>query len=333
MPKFNKELFRGLDSLKAEQTEEPTLKVGAGLLNDKSKNDLKISYLNRDDIEKNEMNKYSIAEINSLAWSLDHTGLIQPLHVKAMENGKYKLLGGERRLTAIDQLIADPENTKWTQDSLIPCVVKDPEEIDLPLSSKNKERFSIITTNKEARNYTDADRMMEIREWKEIIQELRGNGVESIPFASKDGTEDELMIKGEKTRDILVQTTGMSSGTINKFENVEKHASDELKEAILLGKTTINTADEIVKKMDKDEQRDYLKEAEKTGEEITPSGAAEKKAEKIADNPNAVSLERFKKDMKGITKSLKKQYVYLTKDKKMRYDECIEILRTLLNKE
>ena len=38
MPKFNKELFRGLDSLKAEQTEEPTLKVGAGLLNDKSKN-------------------------------------------------------------------------------------------------------------------------------------------------------------------------------------------------------------------------------------------------------------------------------------------------------
>ena len=126
MPKFNKELFRGLDSLKADQTEEPTLKVGAGLLNDKSKNDLKISYLNRDDIEKNEMNKYSIAEINSLAWSLDHTGLIQPLHVKAMENGKYKLLGGERRLTAIDQLIADPENTKWTQDSLIPCVVKDP---------------------------------------------------------------------------------------------------------------------------------------------------------------------------------------------------------------
>lgn len=41
MPKFNKELFRGLDSLKAEQTEEPTLKVGAGLLNDKSKNEFK----------------------------------------------------------------------------------------------------------------------------------------------------------------------------------------------------------------------------------------------------------------------------------------------------
>ena len=60
---------------------------------------------------------------------------------------------------------------------------------------------------------------------------------------------------------------------------------------------------------------------------------AEKKEEKIADNPNAVSLERFKKDMKGITKSLKKQYVYLTKEEKMRYDECIEILRTLLNKE
>ena len=59
----------------------------------------------------------------------------------------------------------------------------------------------------------------------------------------------------------------------------------------------------------------------------------EKKEEKIADNPNAVSLERFKKDVKGITKSLKKQYVYLTKEEKMRYDECIEILRTLLNKE
>lgn len=332
MPKFNTEKLKELN-LRREAAANPEFKVGAGLLNESSKSqaiDMKVEYLNREDILKNEKNQYSIEDINSLAWSISNTGLIQPLHVKRIGNGKYKLLGGERRLTAIDQLIGDPDNTKWTKDSRIPCVVKDPEEIDLPLSRESKEAFSIITTNKESRNYTDADRMMEIREWKKIISELRDNGVESIPFANENGTEDELVIKGEKTRDLLSRTTGLSRGMINKYENVENHASEELKEAILMGKTSINTADEIVKNMNIEEQKDFLKNAEKDGVEITPQ---EIKNQKVTEHPEVVSAERFKRDLKDITKYLRKAEVCLTDEEQMRYDECIRTLKSILYKE
>ena len=91
------------------------------------------------------------------------------------------LLGGERRITAIDKLIEDPNVQEWNEDTLIPCVIKNLEEIDLPLSDEAKEQYALITTNKEARKYTDSDRYIEVMAWKKIIDELRANGVPKHP--------------------------------------------------------------------------------------------------------------------------------------------------------
>ena len=83
-------------------------KVGAGLLSDISKGAVVMDVVNipRDQIQKNPNNHYSISGIESLAESIKQYGLLQPVHVMETETG-YRLLGGERRLTAIDKLIAD----------------------------------------------------------------------------------------------------------------------------------------------------------------------------------------------------------------------------------
>ncbi len=270
MAKFNKNTIRGIASLEEEKGKRG-FRAGEGLLNEASKKQaarMKITYLVRDDIEKNENNKYSIGAVSSLAWSIDKVGLLQPLHVMKAEGGRYRLLGGERRLTAIDQLIADPSFEEWDEDTRIPCIVKNPEEMALPLDSELKEVLSIITTNKESRKYTDADRLMEIREWKKIIQALRESGVESIPGADAGGNEGGITIKGEKTRDILVKTTGMSRGTIKKYEKVENRGSDAVKEALMNSEISLSTAEKLADCLEPEEQDKVVRQARSTGKAI-----------------------------------------------------------------
>ena len=334
MPKFNMEKLKGFDAKDNVKSEGKPYKVGAGLLNEVSKSqtkETKICYITRNEIEKNNKNEYSISDIESLMWSISQMGLLQPLHVMPLSNGNYKLLGGERRLTAIDRLIEDPTVEKWTDDTLIPCVVKDPKDMELPLSDELKEIFAIVTTNKEARKYTDADRLMEIREWKRIIEALRENGVESIPYPTEDGEEQQIVIRGEKTRDILAKTTGLSRGSINKFEKLEKQGSEAVKKAVMEGDASVYTASEMIDILNEQEQIELVEDAKKTGEVITVQHVKEK-AEKREES-NTLTVAKFQKDLKPIMKRLKAIEVCLDEERQMRYNNCIKELKQLLYEE
>lgn len=306
MAKFNRSMIKGLD------TEAATgeLKVGAGLLSEVSKGqaEMKLVYLRRDEIDKNGKNMYSIQAIDSLAWSIRVFGLLQPLHVTRKENGRYGLIGGERRLTAIDELIADDGVEKWNEDTLIPCVIKDPNDVDLPLDTELKERLSIMTTNKEARKYTDADKLMEIREWKEIIEALRAANIESLPGVDEEGNEQNIVIKGETTREILAKTTNMSRGNINKYEKVENQGSEAIKEALLNNQVSVGTAEKIVDNFNREEQGQVLKELLEGGEQITPQAVEQKvedKKSEIPDGMTEITPAVLKKDLKMVAKLLK----------------------------
>ena len=160
MGKFSVNSIRG--------NENGKVRLGEGLLNDASKDIIKMRIVNleRDKIRKNPSNNYSINDIDSLAESIKNYGIASPLNVTKLEDDSYMLLGGERRITAIDKLIEDPNVQEWNEDTLIPCVIKNLEEIDLPLSDEAKEQYALITTNKEARKYTDSDRYIEVMAWK-----------------------------------------------------------------------------------------------------------------------------------------------------------------------
>lgn len=300
-------------------------KVGAGLLSDVSKGAVVMDVVNipRDQIQKNPNNHYSISGIDSLAESIKQYGLLQPLHVMETENG-YRLLGGERRLTAIDTLIKDDAVSDWTEDTLIPCVVKDAEDVKLDLSPENKERYAIITSNREQRAYTDGDRYMEIQEWKKIIDELRSKGIEYINGVDEEGNEKKVGIKGEKTRDILAQATGMSRGQINNYETVHNSGTDKLKDALLQGKISVSTAAKAAKDLT-DEEQDSIAEAVEKGEKVSPSDiAAQAKKEYV------LTQTEFKKDIKNILSAIKEKEISLDGKEQEKYHFHIRQLEKLI---
>lgn len=212
--------------------------------------------------------------------------------------------------------------TEWTKDTLIPCVVRGKDAVKLDLSDENKERYAIITTNKEQRIYTDADRYMEIQEWKKIIQELREKGIDAIP-----GMEEETInIKGEKTRDILSKTTGMSRGTVNKFEKVTNKGSDALKDALLDGKISVSVAEKATE-LNEEEQKKLVKKAEKLeqeGKKLQVSDVTVQSTQKVnlsesewtKDTEDIVVMLQ-QNDVKLDEQALKKYHFYIKQIKKI----------------
>lgn len=298
-------------------------KVGAAFMEKEETVSMNIKSIPREQIKKNPENKYSISGIPSLAESIKQFGLAQPLHVAEEENGVYKLLGGERRLTAIDMLIADETVTDWTKETRIPCVVKGINDVKLDLSPENKERYAIITTNKEQREYSDRDTYMEILEWKKIIEELREKGIEYIDGRGDDGKENPIAIKGEKTRDILSKTTGISRGQVNKFEAVEKNGTEKLKDALLSGKISIATASKAAKKLSEEEQ-DRIAEEAQQGAEITGTEILNRAEEKVE-----ITAARFREDMQNILTVLDEKEVILDGEKQQKYFSYIRQLELL----
>ena len=113
MSKFNVNAIRGFSSLgKEEEIDEPVqrTKLGEGLLNAASKalyaDSIYIEYIPRDQIDVNEKNFYTIGDVSSLKESIYTCGLGQPLIVKKLEKGRYRLLSGERRPVSYTHLLS-----------------------------------------------------------------------------------------------------------------------------------------------------------------------------------------------------------------------------------
>lgn len=198
----------------------------SGLFNDASLKEqvkqFKVQMIHYTDIVMNKDNYYSVNDIDELAFSIKNVGLKQPLDVKPLINGKYELLSGERRLTAILSLIAQGNNSF----DFVPCTVTDISKLDLPLSNDLKELWLITTTNSEARDKTDADIMKQIANLTLIYSELKKNGIK-LPG---------------KMRDIIADKLDMSPTQVQRFSTIEKKLSPELKEEFKNNKIPLTVA-------------------------------------------------------------------------------------------
>lgn len=218
---------------------------------------LEVTYIARDRIEKNPKNRVSIDGIDGLALDIKRAGLEQPLVVYPKGEG-YMLLTGERRLTAIDSLIASGD---WNGD--IPCVVKSLSEYDLPLNDDLKERYAILRTNAFNRVLTDADKMRQAEDYAAIIKELKVKGYKTLTVGEdEEGNALEQDITG-RTREVVASMTGMSTGQVGKVEYIGKHAAEATREALDNGRINIAQAHEI-SQLDPADQKSFLEEHEGT---------------------------------------------------------------------
>lgn len=311
---------------KEEMFKTQPVKLGEGLLNPASKElavpVMDVQYIDMDLIDRNSKNDYSIEGIEQLAQMIKLSGGIeQPLIVYQKENGRYDLTTGERRWLAAKWL---RDHGEWKQGNAVPCVVKDPRKIDLPLSDDLKEMFSILVTN-QYRDKTDGDKLLEMRKWKSIFDELRKNGVEYATFMSGEG-EESRKIKGEKTRILVAEQMNETPAQIGRLEKLDKHGSDELVKAVLDNRLTLSTA-ETVMEMPPEAQTKFLSETE--GEkEVSTKKAKEYKAQ--VEEKITLDSEDFICDIKEIQEKLSEGKITLTESQHKKYKKCIAQLAKIL---
>lgn len=208
-----------------------------GFMNNSSKsmaqNNFRIEKIPYDKIVTNAKNKYSIENIEELAFSILHNGLKQNLEVKDNADGTYTLLSGERRYTAIRRLISEGH----TEFEMIPCLITDTEQSAVflddngeeILSSEDKEDWAIVTTNSESREFTDADRAFQVKTLKRIYTKLSDKGIK-LPG---------------RISHLIAEQLDISKATVERLSYIEQHGTDELKSKISQNEISIGAAADV----------------------------------------------------------------------------------------
>lgn len=300
--------------------------TGAGLLNEASKNlaknNMEITYIPRTEIYKNPKNEYSISDIENLADLIYVMGLREPLGVKPEGSG-YKLIEGERRLTAIDKLITDG---KWEGD--IPCIIREKElkvNVDV-LSDEEKEILEIAGTNAGQRKYSEADYLFEVEKLEPIYKKLKASGIGEFTYESDTGEKITQSLTGKKSRELLAERLNVSPAQVGKISKVANSGTEELKEAVKDGTANIAVAAEIAS-MEKEDQKRLIEQHQKeNGKAISKKDVeAFKNGKSLESNTYTYILDdkEFMKLTKKIRKSLKSE------PKTMGQEEYMDVLKKI----
>lgn len=300
--------------------------TGAGLLNEASKNlaknNMEITYIPRDEIYKNPKNEYSISDIENLADLIYVMGLREPLGVKPEGSG-YKLIEGERRLTAIDKLIADG---KWEGD--IPCIIREKElkvNLDI-LSDEEKEILEIAGTNAGQRKYSEADYLFEVEKLEPIYKKLKASGIGEFTYESDTGEKITQSLTGKKSRELLAERLNVSPAQVGKISKVANSGTEELKEAVKDGTANIAVAAEIAA-MEKEDQKRLIEQHQKeNGKAISKKDVeAFKNGKSLESNTYTYILDD--KEFMELTKKIRK--LLKSEPKTMGQEEYMDVLKKI----
>ncbi len=251
-----------------------------GFMNSLSKsmtqNSFRIEKIPYDKIITNAKNKYSIQNIEELAFSILHNGLKQNLEVKDNNDGTYTLISGERRYTAICRLISEGHS----ELEMVPCLITDTEQSAVffdnqgneILTSEDKEDWAIVTTNSENREFTDADRAFQVSTLKRIYTKLSDSGVK-LPGRINELIADQL---------------DLSTTQVKRFNFVEQYGTDELKQKLTNDEISVSAAAEVAH-LSPAQQKDILKKGTVTS--ATVQQHQQSKEQKKAQRRDAAALK------------------------------------------
>ena len=214
-----------------------------------------------EDIQPNEDNFYEMTEIEELAEDIERQGLMSVLIVAPADNGKYQLISGHRRLSAI-KLLIDEGRRKTTT---VPCYVKSAK-------SHEETQLDLIMLNATQRTYTSADTMREYEELERIFKALDEAG---------------KPVKG-KMRDNIAKVLNVSPAQVAKIGNIKHNAIPDVEQAVKSGNMSISTANEVAK-LAPEQQKDIIENkpdiSHKEVKEIQKKSPSKPKKEKISPPP------------------------------------------------
>lgn len=257
--------------IEAEKEANKKVELGKSYLNEASQKlrdtRKKTEYIELSQIVPNPDNKLSMERVPWLMQDIAMNGLLQPLVVSQMEDGRYMLYAGHQRFEAICKL---HEQGKFPDT--VEAKVTEFDQLNLPeeVSMKVRQKLILRSANiQRGSSYaTDADRYVVIKDWKEIYDELRRCNVEVLEYGLEDETVTSEQIKGVKTRELVSDKVGISPAQVGKYERVESRGVEELQDALLANEINVAVAADVAS-LQPQEQVEILQKIKET-REITP---------------------------------------------------------------
>ena len=149
---------------------------------------------------------YIVGDVSGLKDDIRENGVRQPLEVIRWANG-YKLIGGERRLTACKQL-ADEGDKRFES---LPCLILDSKgELD--------DKIALITANATARDLTDGERVAQYEALKDALTQKKKAG----------------QLEG-KVRDECCRILGLSAGAAARLNVIATCENETIKLRLMAG--------------------------------------------------------------------------------------------------
>ena len=167
-----------------------------------------ISFIPRERLLQNEKNFYDTSSIDELADSIALNGLIEPIIVRPVRDGSgdYRIISGHRRFLAICELAKD-EPERWAR---VPAIVREP-------ASDILEELLLIEANRATRVMSSADTMRQAERYRELLAELKNQGVE-IPGRLRDAVAEAMQISASRLARLDVIRKNLSPEWMEAFE-------------------------------------------------------------------------------------------------------------------
>ena len=182
-----------------------------------AKSNFNVQYIDIKDIERNKKNFYEIVNVDELAEDIKMNGLNHNLVVRKLDNGKYELISGERRYTALTQLVEQGNEIF----ALVPCKVIEANDID--------SEIILIQANAQTRELTEIEKLEQVKRLTELYRTKKKNG-EKVPG---------------KIREIIANDLKLSSTQVGRYERINKNLIPELSDILKSGGLTIANASEF----------------------------------------------------------------------------------------
>ena len=272
-----------------------------------AKNNFNVQYIDIKDIERNKKNFYEIVNVDELAEDIKMNGLNHSLVVRKLDNGKYELISGERRYTALTQLVEQGNEIF----ALVPCKVIEANDID--------SEIILIQANAQTRELTEIEKLEQVKRLTELYKTKKKNG-EKVPG---------------KIREIIANDLKLSPTQVGRYERINKNLIPELKEILENGNLTIANASEF-SSLSEDNQKVILEiinnKVEISKEEATELKVKLKKLEqekadelKRLENEKLVEIRKIENEKSVEIRRIENEKDEALRSKKLISDEVLRL--------
>ena len=272
-----------------------------------AKNNFNVQYIDIKDIERNKKNFYEIVNVEELAEDIKMNGLNHNLVVRKLDNGKYELISGERRYTALTKLVEEGNKIF----ALVPCKVIEANDID--------SEIILIQANAQTRELTEIEKLEQVKRLTELYRTKKKNG-EKVPG---------------KIREIIANDLKLSPTQVGRYERINKNLIPELSEILKSGGLTIANASEF-SSLSEENQKVILdiinNKVEISKEEATELKVKLKKLEqekadelKKLENEKLVEIRKIENEKSVEIKRIENEKYEALRSKKLISDEVLRL--------